>query len=986
MADTPKITVLDQNEGFQTILDNTRPKALHYRDEVFHTYLTGTACTFEATILKSTPDAELIQEGYKLAFRYRGKDYSLTIMKITENEKQLKVMALGVSLEANNTEVDAYAADKEMAFIDYMRVFDTETTIFIGFNEVADRKRKLSWDGTSTLLARMLSLANKFDAEIEFETVLYDNYTTKDLRINIYKKESEKDQGIGQYRPEVKLEYGKNIETIEKDVDITNIKTAIRPIGKDGLNLIGEKLEEKDEHGNILFQMIDGSGWIYAPQARDRFPSNNFAINREDRYIGTTWTYETADKAVLKGQGLARLKELCQPVVNYTVAGYFDLDLGDTVRLVDEGYTPTLLLEARVAEQEICWTDPSKNKTVFTNYKELLSEIDKSLLDQMQELIDQNKQYNCEITTTNGTVFKADDGTTDLTARVLNGTEDVTDTLKINWFKNAGPLKSGKTITVTAKDFVDSAVYRYETIDPQGKNRGGAELTVINVRDGEGVKTIDYYYALSDSDKVLPTNWQDTIPPLEKGKYLWKKIVFTMNDGSESISYDISYSGDDGSDGKGIRDTEVTYCASASGTEAPKTGWTDTIPDTKPNEYLWTRTITIYSDNTTTTAYSVSKMGANGVDAKSIRIVASGQVMSFTDTNDPTSLQTITFELALQNLVGQAAWLAIPYIGTNPQPAITLGGQGSKKTLTSNQWEYKSWTSITITATVAGYSDSVTVIKVRDGGQGEPTGVTESATIPSNPFPNMLWKCTGNLAGYIINTIYRWTGVKWVLFNFSAENIQADSLSAITANLGTVTAGSIQGKNGYWHLNDGEFRSTSSYNASEYVSIQNGEVASVTTDSRATLASANLEVRGLRSGDKTNVAAGIISVGDSVSDSVVILKDRIQIKKSNGQIGNLTYDNLYDSGWVGATLANGCTGGAEVRQQGKLVTFRCGIGGLANRYGIAIALIPKAMAPSKRIWTPGTYGGNVSFLPDGQVVQESKGLTWVDLTVTYAIG
>ncbi|MEG2326577.1 MAG: hypothetical protein RSB63_10780 [Enterococcus sp.] len=90
-------------------------------------------------------------------------------------------------------------------------------------------------------------------------------------------------------------------------------------------------------------------------------------------------------------------------------------------------------------------------------------------------------------------------------------------------------------------------------------------------------------------------------------------------------------------------------------------------------------------------------------------------------------------------------------------------------------------------------SNTITLIRVDDGQDGDPTGVTESATVPANPYSGMLWKCTGTLAGYQQNAIYRWNGSKWELFFFSALNVQAESLSAISADLGTVTAGTITG-------------------------------------------------------------------------------------------------------------------------------------------------------------------------------------------------
>ncbi|MGX2946087.1 phage tail spike protein [Enterococcus alishanensis] len=786
----PVIAILDQNENYVTVMDNSKPRAIHFFNEVLHTYLTGTACTFDCQITKNVEDVIKIKEGYKLAFRYKQKDYMLTIMQTNEDEQSTTIMAMGVSLEANNTEVDAFASPNEKPFTEYLLEFDPEKTLTVGINEVSDKKLKLDWDGNSTLLARLLSLATKFGAEIEFVPKLLDNYMTEKLIINIYKKVNDEDQGIGQYRPEIKLEYGKNIKTIRKSVDISNLKTAIRPIGKDNMTLIGEVLEEKDASGNLIYFSFKETGWIYSPQSRDRFPSNRISPNVEDRYIGFTWDYDTDNKKTLMSQALARLKELDKPTVTYEVEGFTEeVSLGDTVRLIDAGYNPTLLLEARVSEQEICWTDTDKCKTTFSNYKELTSQVDTGLLAKMQALIDANKKYDCQIISSNGLIFKNNDGTTILTARVIDGLKDVTADFTINWFKDDGPFAGGKSITVKATDFNERAVYRYEIIDKNENMRGGTEVTIANVNDGRGVKSIKDYYATSKSGTTIPTTWQETLPEVPQGYYLWKKTITTYTDGTTSESFDATYNGNDG---KGIRKTEITYQAAQNGTDIPQGDWDLEIPKVNDNEFLWTKTVITYTDNTTSTSYSVSKQGGPGEPAKSLILSASSQIMSFTSSNTPTSTQKITFEVKLQNISGIAAFLAVPYIGTTAQPAITLGGSGNSRTLSSTQWEKTAWTTISVTATLDGLSDTIAVLKVRDGEQGEPTGVTESSTVPNNPYQNMLWKCMGNIAGYNKGVIYRWTGLKWETFYFSAENIKTDSLSAIVANLGDVTSGTLR--------------------------------------------------------------------------------------------------------------------------------------------------------------------------------------------------
>ena len=58
---------------------------------------------------------------------------------------------------------------------------------------------------------------------------------------------------------------------------------------------------------------------------------------------------------------------------------------------------------------------------------------------------------------------------------------------------------------------------------------------------------------------------------------------------------------------KEVSSTSVTYQTSTSGTIIPEGEWLDTIPKTSESKpYLWTRTITTYTDDSTATSYSVS--------------------------------------------------------------------------------------------------------------------------------------------------------------------------------------------------------------------------------------------------------------------------------------------------------------------------------------------------------------------------------------------
>ena len=134
--------------------------------------------------------------------------------------------------------------------------------------------------------------------------------------------------------------------------------------------------------------------------------------------------------------------------------------------------------------------------------------------------------------------------------------------------------------------------------------------------DGKGISSTAVTYQASTNGTTVPTGtWENTIPSVSANQYLWTRTIITYTDGTTSTSYSIGKmgaTGATGAAGKGIKSTAVTYQASTSGTIVPTGTWGTTIPSVSANQYLWTRTIITYTDNTTSTSYSIGKMGATG--------------------------------------------------------------------------------------------------------------------------------------------------------------------------------------------------------------------------------------------------------------------------------------------------------------------------------------------------------------------------------------
>lgn len=480
-----RIAILSTYDKVCAFLDNKAKKALHYYDDELVEYLKGTASTLTLTATARHPDSQYLVEGNKLAFKYRDRDYYMNIMHVERDEYEVTVEAYSLSFELLNEQRGAYSAAKAMSFTEYMSVFDPEHTVTLGINEVSEKSITHSWEGEDTILARIFSLATVFSAEVEFLPELNDNYSLKRIVMNVYKEHSDTAQGVGQRRSDLTLRYGKDISGITKISDITELYTAITPVGRDGLTVASLDKTEYDADGNVEYRSPLNSTHIYALQARDRFPSNLMA-NENERYIGVNWEYDTENVNTLYGQALAQLKKNCVPKISYEVDGYFDTNIGDTVTIADESFNPVLYLEARVTEQHRSFTDPTQNKTTFDNFKELQSEIDSSLLARVEELIAQGKTYTGMISTNNGIVFKNGVGETTMTAHVRDSVgEELAENFVIHWYKDGSEVYIGNPYTISADDVDGKTVYRFEAVDATGVVKAFYEVTVSDVNDGE---------------------------------------------------------------------------------------------------------------------------------------------------------------------------------------------------------------------------------------------------------------------------------------------------------------------------------------------------------------------------------------------------------------------------------------------------------------------------------------------------------------------
>lgn len=256
-------------------LDNTKEKTLNYYNDLWVEDLTTATNTFDFTIEKKELDDDMLHsKAYQelslrsfVSFTFLGRKMLFNVMDVEEDEEEIHVFCEDLNLELLNEKAGPYKATTKMSFEDYCETFTILNfgAITIGHNEVADFERTLEWTGTDTKLKRLISIANQFDAEIEFRTYLNKDSTLKTLIMNVYRKNDGKNnQGVGKRRDDVILQYGNNVSSVKKKTSKQNIKTVFFPTGKKTVDVTTTKPNPKYVAPKTRAVTYSGGGLSYA--------------------------------------------------------------------------------------------------------------------------------------------------------------------------------------------------------------------------------------------------------------------------------------------------------------------------------------------------------------------------------------------------------------------------------------------------------------------------------------------------------------------------------------------------------------------------------------------------------------------------------------------------------------------------------------------------------------------------------------------------
>ena len=618
------LTIHDANLQKVAYIDNDKQNTLNYYDDTWTRSLVTGSSTFEFTVFKKAVKSDLplakayhrLNERAFISFKYKGKSFVFNIMIVEENEQTIKCYCENLNLELINELANPYKSNKAMTFKEYCEVMDllNYTHLSIGINEISDRKRTLEWEGQDTKLARLLSLANKFDAEIEFDTILNRDSTIKDFVVNVYHEHDETHQGVGRVRNDVIIKYGKNINSITRKVDKTGIFNTIRPTGKmptadsgddgdkdlttdtiknadgsvtkiivsknaEGIKsktIVHTKVKKIDSKTKVTVTTTtrsDGSieqkvtttvrgvvsnsetkvlkkpnpkektnttedvltiegldDWsiknekgvvefyqrgqaLYAPISMQLYPSTFTSGTASDQWTRKDFHFETDEPNELRRLGYLKLKKYCYPAITYEVDSFVDADIGDTVKVHDDGFAPLLMIQARVTEQKISFTNPTSNKTTFDNFKALENKLSADIQSAFERLFEASKPYIIKLSTDKGVIFKNGAGESVVTPTLYKGGKPITAGVTWRWSLD-GNLTTGMNYLVRGSNVQKTSTLLVSAYIDNDKVASD-ELSFVNVSDGEegqkgedGKSTV-MHFAFSDNSDGSDLSFED---------------------------------------------------------------------------------------------------------------------------------------------------------------------------------------------------------------------------------------------------------------------------------------------------------------------------------------------------------------------------------------------------------------------------------------------------------------------------------------------
>lgn len=781
--------------------------------------------TYDFSIVASHKDSEFITEGNYVAFKDKyDKTRLYTIMTIS-GEDTWNVHCEDIGLDLINESATTWDYTNSPKTVEEtLNPVLSDTGWVIGVNEIKEKRVATKYtSNTETWLTRIGQIMLDFDAECDFEIQMKGNTVTKQF-VNIY-------ETIGEDKTAQRFVDNVNLISLSKEGSIEDLCTCLKCYGNEQ---DGERVTIADiEYDDGRYYSPSGHVRIYDREARKkwtRFRAYNYNGQGEfDGYINGMFEYSTTDPQVLFDKGLEELKKRSEKTVSYEVELYkLQADIGDSVQIADNIYAEKLYLSARVQSVKNHYSSNEEDTGVLENFKRLFS----NPSDATTALIEQLKNQIVSVTGTEVFYQVGDSSTIPPTGE---------------WSTNVVDVQEGKFLwTKTIFHYSDGSSTTAYSISAKGEDGESGKTSYIHIAYANSADGTKDFSLTESEDKLYIGQYTDYIeePSTDPSDYAWTRIKGENGNDGVSLYTWIKYADtpttgmSDNPDGKqymGIaynKETPVESTAYEDYTWSRITG--EGIPGAPGEDgktlYTWVR----YADDAQGNGISDSPTGKNYIGLAYNKETP-------TESNDPEDYTWSLFR-GPEGVPGNPGENGRSYVIESSVPEIKVSGDGfTPDRVTFNMYFYdgsgnrqdldvyavadqfidgewvQSWTWTTksnvktiFTSVIDQAAEFVrlTVYNTRSDGVfsdklAEYTlpitfntfsapGTYTSDTAPTQPFEGMLWKNTGISGGYIQNAIYQWNGSEWTLYYFAAANLDVKKLSALTSDMGELTAGSIE--------------------------------------------------------------------------------------------------------------------------------------------------------------------------------------------------
>lgn len=483
--------------------------------------------TYQFTVDKiGDSEIEKINVGCYLIVKDGSKIRSFEVMRIEEDKDAKTIYAEDAGLDLLGEQVPPYKADKSYPITHYIAEFTYDSGWDVGINEIPETTtRKLEWEGTDTATKRLRQLVRRFDAEIAYDFEFVHGKIYRKL-IHIYKK-------IGEDK-KVRLEVGREVSNVKRTISIENLATTIVATGADGITLAGAEYNE----GNI--RSSKNSIYLIDYDAVARWKRAGYAPAGG----GIVKRYESEAKTpqTLMAEAVIKLKQWNHPEVTYDVSISLlpeEINIGDTVAIVDNNFEPALVVEGRVSSIKKSIATKESGEIKITNIEsreDTISEKVRRLSTLVQErLFDfTSVPFVMTIESTGGVVFQNSNISTTLIARVSKMDVPMNNRFSYRWKRvskygtddaawNEQHVNGSNELPVTVSDVDREATFICEAIEANqvvASNSIVIKDFIVNKSIGPTPPTNpsvgDLWTDTSDSSKDVPkifTNgkWQPVL-------------------------------------------------------------------------------------------------------------------------------------------------------------------------------------------------------------------------------------------------------------------------------------------------------------------------------------------------------------------------------------------------------------------------------------------------------------------------------------------